>query len=394
MITPPTADLAIPTRLKMSSDICFVGLDNLPLLAPEFGHLGSGGAQLQQTLLAKALTRRGFRVSMVVSDLGQPDGAQWHGIQTFRAYRAAAGIPGVRFLHPRLSGIWSAMRRADAKIYYVSCAGMLIAIATAFAACHHRRTIFRVASDSDCNPEKLLVRLARDRQLYAWGLKRADRVLAQTPFQQHTLQKNYGVESRVARSLADLESSARPLPDRDIDVLWVSNIQPVKRPDRVLTLAAQLPGLRFHLIGGRMDAHAGLYDSIASKAAALDNVTFRGAVPYHEIRPFYGRARILANTSDVEGFPNTYLQAWANATPVVAFHDPNSAIAEYGLGRAVTDPDMMREAIDALAADDTLWCRASDASRKFVESKYADEPTLVEYLRAIGELTSNHDSRG
>lgn len=372
----------------MSSDICFVGLDNLPLLVPEFGHLGSGGAQLQQTLLAKALTNRGMRVSMVVSDLGQPDGAQWHGIQTFRAYRPTAGIPGLRFFHPRLTQIWSAMRRADARIYYVSCAGMLIAAAAAFAAHHGRRTIFRLASDSDCDPDKLMVRLARDRLLYGWGLKRTDRILAQTPFQQKALLKNYGVHSTVARSLADLASAARPLPNRDIDVLWVSNIQPVKRPDRILELAVRLPRLRFHLIGGPMSGHADLYETVASKASSLPNVTFHGPVSYHEVRAYYGRARVLVNTSDVEGFPNTYLQAWANETPVVAMHDPNAIIDRNGLGQAVTDFGMMHQAIDTLASDDRLWVLASTASRRFVEENYGDEATLGEYLNAIDSLTT------
>ena len=71
--------------------ICFVGIRNLPALAPEFRHLGSGGAELQQTLLAKALTTRDFEVSMVVSDLGQPEGAQWSGIRTHKAYALRAG---------------------------------------------------------------------------------------------------------------------------------------------------------------------------------------------------------------------------------------------------------------------------------------------------------------
>jgi len=62
--------------------ICFVGLANLPVLAPEFGQLGSGGAELQQTLLAKALAAKGYDVSMVVADHGQPDGAVWDGVKT------------------------------------------------------------------------------------------------------------------------------------------------------------------------------------------------------------------------------------------------------------------------------------------------------------------------
>ena len=58
----------------MTARICFVGLENLPVLAAEFEQRGVGGAQVQQTLLARALVRRGFPVSMVVGDYGQADG--------------------------------------------------------------------------------------------------------------------------------------------------------------------------------------------------------------------------------------------------------------------------------------------------------------------------------
>ena len=39
--------------------------------------------------------------------------------------------------------------------------------------------MFRVASDTDCDGSRLLVRFARDRWLYAYGLKRAHAILAQ-----------------------------------------------------------------------------------------------------------------------------------------------------------------------------------------------------------------------
>src|SRR5687767_2407587 len=95
-------------RRVMTPHICLVGLQNLPVLAPEFAGLRAGGAELQQTLLAKALVRKGFRVSMVVADLGQPDGAQWHGVTTYRTYPPDAGLRFVRFVHPRWTQVWTA----------------------------------------------------------------------------------------------------------------------------------------------------------------------------------------------------------------------------------------------------------------------------------------------
>jgi hypothetical protein len=41
--------------------ICFVGLDNLPVLAPEYRSELIGGESVQQTLLARALARAATR---------------------------------------------------------------------------------------------------------------------------------------------------------------------------------------------------------------------------------------------------------------------------------------------------------------------------------------------
>src|SRR5262245_30904075 len=108
--------------------ICFVGLQNLPVLAREYSAHGIGGEQVQQTLLAKALIARGYEVCMVVADYGQPDSVAWHGVVTYKAYRPNAGVPVFRFVYPRWTGTWSALIRADADVYYTSCAGMLVGL--------------------------------------------------------------------------------------------------------------------------------------------------------------------------------------------------------------------------------------------------------------------------
>jgi len=65
---------------------------------------------------------------MVVADYGQRDAAEWEAIRVFKAYRPDAGIPVLRFIHPRWTGMWSALARADADLYYTSCAGMHVGL--------------------------------------------------------------------------------------------------------------------------------------------------------------------------------------------------------------------------------------------------------------------------
>jgi len=366
--------------------ICFIGMANLPVLAPEFGHHRAGGTELQQALLAKALARRGLSVSMIVADYGQPDGAVYEGVKTYKAFDPAKGIPVLRFVHPRWSGLWAAMRRADADIYYTSAAGGHLGQIVMFARLHGRKVVFRTASNSDCDRRLLLVHLWRDKQLYRYGLKRADLVLAQTVEQQAALSKNFARDSRVVSSLTESARPRRALADRDIDVLWVGNIRSVKRPEILLEMARRLPAIRFHMIGGPMPRAEKLYEAVRSEALAIPNLHFHGPVPYHQIGHYYERARVYVSTSNVEGFPNSYLQAWAHGTPVVAFLDPDQLVARYGLGCAPGSVGEMCACIQELMADQHQWQAASLRSGQFMDNRFSETTMVAGYLEALSDL--------
>jgi glycosyltransferase involved in cell wall biosynthesis len=362
--------------------ICLVGLDNLPVLAPEYREHPIGGESVQQTLMARALVRRGHEVSMVTADYGQEDGARREGIRIYKAYRPAAGLPLLRFVHPRWTGLWAALVRADAGVYYTSCAGMQVGLVALFCAHHQRRFVFRCASDADCDPARLLIRYARDRRLYTFGLRRAHAILVQSVAQARSLALNFGLEGRVAGMLVEPAPSAV---ERDIDVLWVGNIRYLKRPDRVLALAAQLPEARIHMVGGRLAGDERLYQSVQRAAARFPNVTFHGRLPYWDANRLYGRARLLANTSDLEGFPNAYLQSWIRGVPVVTFTDPDGVIHRHELGAAVSSLPQMCEEIRRLLGSPATLAAASRRCCVYMKREFAEERVLVPYLEALGE---------
>ncbi len=365
-------------------DVCFVGLENLPVLAPEFGHLGSGGEQVQQTLLSRAFIRRGHSVSMVVLDHGQPEGAVWDGVTTHRAYRYEDGIVGLRFVHPRWTGIWNAMARADAATYYVSCAGVRVGIVAMFCRRYGRRMVFRVAHDADCRPRELFVKHWRDRKLYEYGLRRTDVILTQSLRQQQDMKANYGQDSTVAGMLVGFPDRVPSFAERDIDILWVNNLAPFKRPELVVELARRLPQRKIVMIGGRYPTEDKLYDRVRDEAAGCPNLEFMGSVPYHEVNRFFDRARVFVNTSDSEGFPNSYLQAWVRGTPLVAFFDPDGVIEREGFGGAPASMDEMVARLDLLLAGGADWEAASRATRGFMDRNFAEEDILRPYLSACG----------
>jgi glycosyltransferase involved in cell wall biosynthesis len=360
--------------------ICLVGLDNLPMLVPEYREHPIGGESVQQTLLATALARRGHDVSMVVGDFGQPDGARWSAVRVFKAFDARAGLPVLRFFHPRWTGLWSALARADAELYYTSCAGMHVGLIAWFCRRHRRRFVFRVASDADCEPSRLLVRYARDRRLYALGLTGCAAILVQSAAQADAMARHYGLGSRVAGMLVE---RAVPSTTRDVDLLWVANMRQLKRPDRLLDVARALPGAGVHMVGGPMPGEQALYSAIGRAALALPNLRLHGRLSYWQTNALCSRARVLLNTSDVEGFPNVYLQAWERGVPVVTLIDPDRVIARVGLGLAVDHPDQLAGAARRLLADASAWQAASARCRAYMDREFDEDRILAPYLETF-----------
>jgi hypothetical protein len=102
---------------------------------------------------------------MVVADYGQPDGAVWDGIKTYKAYRPGRACR-FAFHSSALDGAVGGHEACRADIYYTSCAGALLGQVVLFARLHGAKVIFRIASNSDCDPDALLIRYWRDKRLY------------------------------------------------------------------------------------------------------------------------------------------------------------------------------------------------------------------------------------
>jgi glycosyltransferase involved in cell wall biosynthesis len=349
--------------------ICIVGLDSYGMLSGEENPRYIGGESIQHVLLARAWRDLGHDVSIIVHDEGQGQRRVHDGITAIAAQSRDGGIPGLRFFHPRATRLLSALIAADADTYYQSPAGAFTGITGWFCRATGRRFIFRVASDSDCEKEHGRIQFWRDRKLFNYGLRCANVIASQTELQAQMLRENHGLESTVVNMM--VEMPRRSAEDKkDIDVLWVSNLRALKRPELALELARQLPEVRFTLAGGPMPGGKTYYEDVMAAAARLPNVTMLGAVRYAETGSLFDRAKIFLNTSSIEGFPNTFLQAWIRGVPVITFFDPDSLVQRLSLGRAANSIDDMRESIRGLLHNDAERQIVGRRAREFATREY------------------------
>ena len=371
--------------------VCFVAPDAYPVLSgqPDLAHFG--GAEVQQVRIARELVRRGWRISFITTDHGQPDGIEHDGIRVYRMCARSAGLPVLRFVHPRWTSLWAAMRRADADVYYQRGAGCETGQVALWARRHGRAFVFAAASDTNCDPDLPDLRTRRERVLYRAGLRWARQVIAQSEWQQAALQRVFGRESVVVRSCAPDplggESFTRTRHDEP-HLLWVGRLSPKKRFEFLLELAAAEPARIFDVVGDSSDtAYA---RALTERARALPNVRLHGRVPPDQVRAHYDGADLVLCTSPVEGFPNTFLEAWALGIPTVSTVDPDDLIIRHGLGGAGRTLDEVRQAIAAVLDDPQAWAECSRRARAYFLANHTVRVAGDAYERVLRELTAQH----
>jgi glycosyltransferase involved in cell wall biosynthesis len=368
--------------------VCFVSSYVWPVLSRDPSIKIVGGAEVQQTIIARLLVRAGYRVSMVTLDYGQPDGVVVDGVTVYKTHRMDDGVPVLRFLHPRLTSLWSAMRRADADIYYQRSAGMTTGVVAEFARRNGRRAVFAGASDNDFERGKEQIRFSRDRWLYWHGIAKVDAIVAQNPEQVRLCRSQFGREAVLVPSCYELPASSKP--GAGELVLWVATVHQYKRPEWVLEIARRLPHRRFVMIGGLSTRGTrltpGYYEGIEKAAAALPNVEFKGFLPLEQVEPYFDRAKVFLNTSVHEGVPNTFMQSWARGVPTVSTVDVGARTDGHGVYPVVADVEQAAAEVERLFADQLHWARASARCREYFDANHSPAQTLARYEKIFGSL--------
>jgi glycosyltransferase involved in cell wall biosynthesis len=344
-------------------NVCIVAHMAFGALAGSRGHLG--GVEFQTSLLARWLAERGHRVCMITWNEGQTDEQAVDGIRVITACRQDEGWPIARFVHPRWTSLVAALRRADADLYYHNCADCVTGQVALWCRARARRFVYSVASNADCEPRLPLLTTARDKVLFVAGLRRADRIVAQTDVQRRMLRENFGLDAAVIplptpdRSAAAGSRAVGP-PGRR--VAWIGRLCAVKRPDLLLDLAERCPDHAFDLVGPE-DGTA-YARRIVDRARGVANVTVHGPVSRDRAGALLDAAACLVCTSEIEGFPNTFLEAWSRRVPVVSTFDPDGVIARHGLGVSA-DPAGLPAAVAEMTGSRSLWLEASERARRY-----------------------------
>jgi glycosyltransferase involved in cell wall biosynthesis len=336
-----------------------------------------GGAERQQWLLARALAARGWPVTV--------------GVRNLMSTEERRTIDGVDFVGIGRGQIFLAWSRFLAAVrpdwWYWRCADHLLGLAVEVAKLRGVRTVFAAAFDRHVRPRHALSRRPRLWPLYAWGLARADRILVQHQGQMSQLAPRWRPKARILPSIVGEVRPVKSHAERERYVAWVATLRQAKRPDVLIEIARKTPALRFVVCGGptTLMSPPGYSERIISALRALPNIEYRGQVAPDEAQHVIANAAAFLSTSDEEGFPNTFLQAWSSGTPVVSLSvDPDDAIKQEAMG--AVSGSVENAAADLCALVDS-WQRRDEIAahaRQYVTKTHGEAgivPAFEQFLR-------------
>lgn len=335
----------------------------------------AGGAERQQYLYCEELSKRGYDVSAIVGDFGQSSPKDIDGIDIYKSYQSWSSEFGFFHLPVKILKLLNAMYSVNADVYYTRTPHYYLPIII-FSILMRKKSIISISNNSDIQPQLTSITDIFFTYLNVLSLKFATHVLSQTSEQKERL-KSYNIDSIIVPNGYPSSNTGRaPKEDRD-GFLWVGRAdREQKHPERYLTLADKLPDLTFKLILSPTD-NTEFFNEIKKRTIQTQNVEFIGFVQPNNIDTYYRDAIALINTSDSEGFPNTFLEAWRHGTPVCSLYfDPDNLLEDNAIGSFSGSMEQLRTDSLKYYEDDELWREESMDAKGFFEQNFSIIKTI------------------
>ncbi len=300
-----------------------------------FFPLMSGGAEYQAYLLARRLQAFADVSFIYVRTAPGPQVMQSEGFTLYALPKKTfwRRFGDTFFLYiPQVNRL---LKKIQPDIIYQRVASGLTGGIAHYGKTYHSTTIWHIASAHDVMmvPVRAFSRYwvfdLFNRYLRIRAIKEVTYVIAQANYQDQMLRKVFhrAADLIIGNFHPDPEGENRPQ-RRVRNIVWLANIKPNKHPEIFAMLARHFqnfPDVRFIMIGRDTKQFC--------MAEQLPNLIGKGELSQEQVNLELQKGYVLVNTSEVEGFPNTFIQAWQRYLPVLSVQvDPDNILQKHKLG--------------------------------------------------------------
>ena len=293
-----------------------------------------GGAEYQAFLLAEHLKKQ-MKISFVFRNhWDKPQKIEDRGYTLYAIEPRHIQGTGGSFIFEGLQ-LNRILKKISPEIIYIRGANAYTMIAVLYAKKKNCKIVWHIAHDRDViplqnkrlfqNPFKYM-----DKKMVEYGLIHSECIVGQTQCQSTLLKNNYN------RPCDFIIGNWHPVPtnikkdNSIIKILWIANWRSFKQPEIFVNLANELKNIsniQFIMLGRNEQ-----YPQIKKRAIA-NNIHVMGEISNSKVNELLSESHLLVNTSQMEGFSNTFIQAWMRRVPVISLQvDPDDVLRQNGIG--------------------------------------------------------------
>lgn len=315
----------------MKKSICF--------LIPSHFSANFGGAEYQVKLILNAFSQNSnFNIYCLCKYVGTNYSHKGYHIRKIGYGTSGSGF-GRFGLVSDFPSLYRALKKIEPQIIYQRIGCAYTGIAALYAKKHNKKMIWHISSENNVKPfkfnfEKRIIFDYIDKKLTEYGIRNCWKIIGQTEDQNKLLTKHYARRCDAIIPNFHPYIACEIQKEKPLKILWVANFKEMKRPEIFVEVAKhfeQRDDVQFYMIGRGQDRKN--QTRIEEEIANINNLKYLGEKKIEEVNDLFCQAHIFINTSDFEGFPNTFIQAWMRKVPVVSLNvDPDDILKNEGIG--------------------------------------------------------------
>jgi len=304
------------------------------------------------------------------------------------SFQLNKGIPRIKFLTYELPLLFWAIKKYSPDYIVQECANRFTGILAIVAKLLKKPFIHRIASDMDVdgrienNISKLYLKL------YYFGIKKASHISCQNKYQYDILKRKYPNKSiSILYNPFEMRNNIVEHKSKEY-IAWVGNFRYEKNLPALAKIAKSLNEYKFKIVGTKLDDNDEDTSVGIQELEKLKNVEFVGHLNNNKIPEFLSKSYCLLNTSRLEGFSNTFLEAWSVGVPVISTKNvnPDNLISDYNLGVVSKDYESLPEIINSFISSQK-YLEFKDRCRNYVANNHNPESLASQFLKDMENST-------
>ena len=374
--------------MKKIIKVCFLSFFGYSLFNTT-RNLPFGGAEVQLYLLSKQLSKnRRFEISFLIGNEPLKKEVEFYG--NIRLYGILPLKTSVFNYASAFFNTFKLLKIINPDILIQRTSSLITGICAFYCKIFKKKFIYSISHEMDANGRNFKGFRGK---VFRYGVNNAYCIVAQNQNQIELLKKNKLFKNNNVKLIKIGHMFDEKIPHNSKKfILWVGRAIHWKRPEIFLNLVEKFQNEKFVMVclKNQFIRDWNYWETLQIKASNYSNLRCIRYIPFIKIDDYFNQAKIFVNTSVNEGFPNTFIQALKNYTPILSLNvDPDDFLIKNYCGfNCKNDLDKFKRCFKILLSDKKLYQKLSLNGFNYVKKNHRIEDITKEWEILIITLCS------